>query len=76
MTVRSGKGNKYRVVPLNADVRRALAQYLAVRPRVSDDHFFLSQKGGGLQSQAVAADRGEVRPPGRPGGRLPPYPAP
>jgi len=51
--VRSGKGNKYRVVPLNADVRRALGQYLTVRPRVSDDHFFLSQKGGGVHSQAV-----------------------
>jgi site-specific recombinase XerD len=53
VTVRSGKGNKYRVVPLNADVRRALGQYVAVRPRVPDDHFFLSQKGGGVQSQAV-----------------------
>jgi len=53
VTVRSGKGQKYRVVPLNADVRRSLGQYLTVRPRVSDDHFFLSQKGGGVQSQAV-----------------------
>jgi site-specific recombinase XerD len=53
VTVRSGKGGKYRVVPLNADVRRALALYLAVRPRVTDDHLFLSQKGGGVQSQAV-----------------------
>jgi len=54
VTVRSGKGQKYRVVPLNADVRRALSQYLAVRPRVPDDHLFLSQKGGGgLGSQAV-----------------------
>jgi site-specific recombinase XerD len=53
VTVRSGKGSKYRVVPLNADVRRALGQYLVMRPRVSDTHFFLSQKGGGLQEQAV-----------------------
>jgi site-specific recombinase XerD len=41
VTVRSGKGNKYRVVPLNADVRRALNAYLAVRPKAEDDHFFL-----------------------------------
>jgi len=53
VTVRSGKGQKYRVVPLNADVRRALGRYLAVRPRVADDHLFLSQKGGTLGSQAV-----------------------
>ncbi len=46
VTVRSGKGQKYRVIPLNADVRRALAQYLAVRPRVADDHLFVSQRGG------------------------------
>ena len=53
VTVRSGKGQKYRMVPLNADVRRALGQYLVMRPRVPDGHFFVSQKGGGLQQQAV-----------------------
>jgi integrase/recombinase XerD len=53
VTVRSGKGNKYRVVPLNADVRRSLGQYLVMRPRAADNHFFVSQKGGGLQMQAV-----------------------
>jgi integrase/recombinase XerD len=53
VTVRSGKGNKYRVVPLNADVRRAISQYRVVRPRVADEHLFLSQKGGGVGSQAV-----------------------
>jgi integrase/recombinase XerC len=53
LTVRSGKGSKYRQVPVNADARRAVAQYLAVRPRVTDDHLFLSQKGGGMQAKAV-----------------------
>ncbi len=47
VTVRSGRGQKYRVVPLNADLRRAINQYLAMRPHVPDDHLLLSQKGGG-----------------------------
>jgi site-specific recombinase XerD len=33
LVVRSGKRSRHRVVPLNADVRRALSDYLAVRPR-------------------------------------------
>jgi integrase/recombinase XerD len=54
LVVRSGKGSKYREVPVNADARRAIAQYLAVRPRVADDHLFLSQKGsGGMGTKAV-----------------------
>ncbi len=53
VTVRSGNGNKYRVVPLNADVRNVMQQYLAVRPAVQDDRRFLSQKGGGLGNQAI-----------------------
>ncbi len=31
LVVRSGKGSKYRVVPLNADARQALKAYLTVR---------------------------------------------
>ena len=31
MTIRSGKGNKARIVPLNASARQALAEYLAPR---------------------------------------------
>lgn len=53
VTVRSGKGQKYRVVPLNADVRRAIAQYLEVRPKVVDDHLFIGQRGGLLKEQAI-----------------------
>ncbi len=53
LIVRSGKGSRHRVVPLNADARRALSDYLEVRPRVSDDHLFISQRGKGLQEQAV-----------------------
>jgi site-specific recombinase XerD len=53
LTVRSGKGSKYRQVPLNNDVRRALSSYIEVRPATTGDYFFISQRGDGLQPQAV-----------------------
>jgi site-specific recombinase XerD len=53
VTVRSGKGVKHRVVPLNADARRALTDYLAIRPTITDDHLFLGQRGEGLKPQGV-----------------------
>src|SRR6266446_624962 len=53
LVVRSGKGSRHRVVPLNADARKAINDYLDVRPKVSDDHLFISQRGQGLKEQAV-----------------------
>jgi site-specific recombinase XerD len=53
LVVRSGKRSRHRVVPLNADVRRALSDYLAVRPKVADIHLFIGQRGDGLKEQAV-----------------------
>src|SRR6185436_3608478 len=53
LTVRSGKGGKFRVLPLNVDARRAIASYLDVRPTVSDDHLFIGQRGQGVSSRAV-----------------------
>jgi site-specific recombinase XerD len=53
LTVRSGKGSKHREIPLNVDVRRAIGEYLKVRPDVSDDHLFIGQRGEGLKPQAV-----------------------
>lgn len=32
LVIRSGKGQKHRVVPLNKDARKAIADYLAIRP--------------------------------------------
>jgi site-specific recombinase XerD len=52
-TVRSGKGNKHRVVPLNVDVRKAIREYLDVRPKVADDHLFIGQRGEPLRPQGV-----------------------
>jgi len=53
ITVRRGKGGKYREVPLNNDARKALAAYLAVRPQVGNDHVFVGQRGNGLTASAV-----------------------
>src|SRR4051812_30589672 len=41
LTVRSGKGSKFRVLPLNVDARRAIPAYLKVRPTVSTDRLFV-----------------------------------
>ncbi|MHB1416600.1 MAG: tyrosine-type recombinase/integrase [Chloroflexota bacterium] len=54
VVVRSGKGGKYRVVPLNLDVRKALSAYFAVRPKnVEDDHLFIGQRDEGLRPTGV-----------------------
>jgi len=52
LTVRSGKGGKFRQVPLNAEVRRALDAYLDVRRATDDEHVFVSQRGP-LREQAA-----------------------
>ena len=53
LTVRSGKGGKFRVLPLNSDARKAITAYREVRPTVSDDHLFIGQRGQGISSRAV-----------------------
>jgi integrase/recombinase XerD len=40
-----GKGEKYRDIPLNVDVRNAINEYLKVRPTSSLDNLFLGQRG-------------------------------
>lgn len=47
LTVGSGKGSKYRRVPLNADARRALRQYLEMRLNVEQDHLFIAREAPG-----------------------------
>src|SRR5215217_78140 len=53
LTVRSGKGSKFRLLPLNVDARRAIVAYLDVRPTVSADQLFIGQRGQGISSRAV-----------------------
>ncbi len=56
--VRSGKGRKYREVPLHKTARQALEAYLAVRPADRDNALFLGQRGAlgarGMQFRIAA----------------------
>lgn len=58
VVVRSGKGRKYRELPLHKEARQALAAYLKMRPNGEDDHLFLGQRGPlgsrGIQMQMAA----------------------
>jgi site-specific recombinase XerD len=53
LTVRSGNGSKFRVLPLNVDARQAISSYLKVRPTVSADRLFVGQRGQGVGSRSV-----------------------
>jgi site-specific recombinase XerD len=53
VTVREGKGTKRREIPLNAKARKALLDYLRLRPEVSSDCLFLGQRNEGIQSKTV-----------------------
>jgi site-specific recombinase XerD len=53
LTVRSGKGGRFRVLPLNVDARNAIKAYQDARPTVSDDHLFIGQRGQRISSRAV-----------------------
>jgi site-specific recombinase XerD len=50
--VRSGKGEKYREVPLNANVRRAIQAYLEVRPN-RGNYLFVSNKSDRLSESQL-----------------------
>lgn len=53
VVVRGGKGDKFRTVPLNSNVRNALKAYLSVRPEVDHDYLFVGQKGGRLRPPGI-----------------------
>jgi site-specific recombinase XerD len=53
LIVRSGKGGKFRSVPLNLDVRKAIENYLEVRPKIQDDHVFISRFSKGIEPRTV-----------------------
>jgi integrase/recombinase XerC len=55
VTIRQGKGRKTRQVQLNADVRKALQEWLDVRPQAKSQAVFLSQKGGRLRARSIAS---------------------
>lgn len=45
LIVRHGKGGKIRKVPLNADARKALTDYLRARPAAASKRIFIGQRG-------------------------------
>jgi site-specific recombinase XerD len=51
--IRSGKGNKRREVPLNAEVRAALRAYLEARPPFPSPRLFVSRTGQPLSARDV-----------------------
>ncbi len=56
LIVRSGKGEKFREIPLNAEARRSLSEYIPVRPhpaQANDDHLFIGQRGEAITSSGV-----------------------
>lgn len=53
VTVRDGKGGKHRVIPLNADVRRALNLYLEVRPDAQHDYLLVGKQRGRLKPWGI-----------------------
>jgi len=58
VVVRSGKGRRYREIPLHKEARKALLAYLDVRSEDEGDSLFLSQRGSlgerGMQMRLAA----------------------
>ncbi len=71
--IRSGKGNKRREVPLNADVRQALQAYLAARPTFSTPRLFVSRTGAPLSARDVQRLVAELARKARIEGKVTPH---
>ncbi len=53
LIVRSGKGNKYREVPLSVEARKAITDYLEVRPVTESTRLFMGERGPLKTTDAV-----------------------
>ena len=51
--VREGKGTKRREIPLNVKARKAMLDYLQVRPEIESNYLFLGQRNEGIKSKTV-----------------------
>ena len=51
--VREGKGTKRREIPLNVRARKAILDYLHIRPEVESESLFLGQRNEGIKSKTV-----------------------
>jgi len=52
IVVRNGKGNKHRVVPVNSDLREALAAYMST-PRLPQEPLFVSRRGTRISVSSI-----------------------
>lgn len=52
LTIRAGKGDKFRSIPLNSAVRQAVNNYLDVRPLSNNNKLLLGQRGN-IKREAV-----------------------
>lgn len=53
LIIRSGKGNKYREVPLSVQARKAISDYLEVRPATNSQRLFMGERGPLQTTDAV-----------------------
>lgn len=53
VVIREGKGTKRREIPLNVQARKALLEYLQIRPDVESNELFLGQRNQGVQSKTI-----------------------
>ena len=51
--IRRGKGNKSRHVPLNAEARAVIREYLKIRPTIKIQNFLIGQRGERLSAHAI-----------------------
>lgn len=51
--IREGKGTKRREIPLNNKARKAMLDYLQVRPEIENNYLFLGQRNEGIKSKTV-----------------------
>ncbi|SCG83983.1 phage integrase family protein [Proteiniborus sp. DW1] len=45
LKIRSGKGEKYREIPLNSDARKAIIEYLEIRPYTDSKRLIIGERG-------------------------------
>ncbi len=60
--VREWKGSKRREIPLSAKARKALLEYLRMRPNVENEDLFIGQRNDGVQRFAKKVGLKHVTP--------------
>lgn len=53
LNIRHGKGRASRKIPINSDVRKALTDWIAVRPATNSNYLFNGQRGEGMTTNGI-----------------------